>query len=237
MLLSVDASQLEPRLAADLSNDPELCRIYREKRDVYAETALRLFETVDERQTAKTLTLGIFYGLGYKNYHERLQANGVFRFSQDDCKGHIEDWFKLYKGVKTFMDTCATAARKYGYVATRSGRRRYLPNCSLTNPELFYVRAEAERQAGNHPVQGGAADYIKRAGIRIWEWIATLKPGTVEPLLQIHDEYLCEIPEKNAAKYGAIVKRLMSSESEHDWTYRVPIKAKFAVAKTWAELK
>lgn len=237
MLLSVDASQLEMRLTADLSNDPELCRIYREERDVYSETSIRLFGSVDERQTAKMLSLAILYGMMGKSYHERLQAAGVFKFSREDCDKHIEEWFKLYKGVKVFMDTCAAAARKYGYVATRSGRRRYLPNCRLTNRELFYVRAEAERQAGNTPVQGGAADYIKRAGIRIWNWIGTLKPGTVEPLLQVHDEYLCEIPKKNAAKYGAIVKRLMSSSADKEWEYRVPISARSTVAKTWAELK
>jgi uracil-DNA glycosylase family 4 len=237
MLLSADASQLEVRLTADLSNDPELCRIYREQRDVYVETSIKLFGSEAERQIAKVLTLAILYGMMGKSYHERLQAAGVFKFSREDCDQHIVEWFKLYKGVKVFMDTCATAARKYGYVATRAGRRRYLPNCRLTNRELFYVRAEAERQAGNTPVQGGAADYIKRAGIRIWNWIGTLKPGTVEPLLQVHDEYILEVPEKNAKKYGAIVKRLMGSESEHEWEYRVPIQAKFAVAKTWAELK
>lgn len=233
--LSCDLSQIEMRVAAELSGDEKMCAIFREGRDIYTETALSIFGKKEMRQESKTLSLAIMYLMQEDSLHERYLAQGVSRFSKSDCGEQIRDWFKLYRGIKAFSDAQAETAREVGFVRSVSGRIGYYPLCRLEDPELFYVRAEAERQAGNYPIQAGAQDYTQQAGIRLWKWIRGLPPGEVEPLLQIHDEYLLEVPEAKAEEHGVKVKEIME-EGGKSWR-RVPVVANWAVAKDWGGLK
>lgn len=195
---SIDFSQIEPRLAAAISKDPELLTIYREGRDIYTEVARKLFgvEKVDKqlhRLPAKIVTLGVFYGMGERKLYEELLRWGCGTpekplFDIEACGGLIEKWFETYAGVAALVDqTLAEARRAGGWASTALGRRRFLP--ALFLPGMRYpeskLREEAERQVFNHLIQGTAQEQMKFAMLRVWP---AAQRREFEPLLQIHDE-------------------------------------------------
>lgn len=193
--VSVDYSQLEPRIVAALSQDPTLLAIYRDGRDLYAETATSLSVT---RTVAKLITLGVLYGMMAKRLQEQLVLAGCVApdgeplYSVEECERLIEKWFDTYPGVRKLVrDVVKEARDNGGYATTYDGRTRYLPAILL--PGTGYpngkLRQEAERQAFNHRIQGTGMEMLKRAMIRVDKQLGTL----VQPVLAIHDELVYEV--------------------------------------------
>lgn len=203
---SIDFSQIEPRLAAAISKDPELLAVYHEGRDLYSEVASALFgipvppnwKTNVEwlkkyRLPAKIITLGVFYGMGARKLYEELLRQGCGtpeapRFDIEACEALLQKWFETYAGVAALVDqTLAEARRAGGWASTALGRRRFLP--ALFLPGMRYpeskLREEAERQVFNHLIQGTAQEQMKFAMLRVWP---AAQRREFEPLLQIHDE-------------------------------------------------
>ena len=227
VLLSADYSQVELRIMAHLAEDPILIEAFRNGEDIHTRTACEVFGIPVEmmvpemRRQAKAINFGIIYG---------LSAFGLARDLNVDmkiAKAFIDGYFQRYKGVKTFIDRTLDEARKNGYVETIMGRRRYLPEINSKNNT---ARKFAERTAVNTPVQGSAADMIKKAMIRIEEAMDAqgLKSRMI---LQVHDELLFEVPEDERERVEAVV----IEEMEGVQALKVPLKVDAGTGKTWAD--
>jgi DNA polymerase I len=244
-MVSVDYSQIEPRLVAALSEDTKLVEIYRTGRDIYKETARALFHIpegspVDDfrhRLPAKTVTLGVLYGMGPQKLYESLLAAGcgegdpwVPYFDLDACGSLIDRWFDIYPGVRRLVTRTVLAARQAdGWVYTVGGRGRYLPGLFLTGRYWPHskLREEAERQVFNTLIQGTAAERMKEGMIEV--------DGAhlpFEPLLQIYDELVGEAPENVAEDTASIMRGLMEVEF-----MGIELVTKAAVAGSWGQLK
>lgn len=245
-MFSIDYSQIEMRNMAALSQDPELLRIYREDRDIYTETVPALFGVdippdwktndqwrLDYRIPSKTVTLAVGYGIQGRSLFEQLLKAGCGtpdkpRFPLEECDPLIDRWYAHYAGARRRMhDVCAQARRDGGWVSTELGRRRFLP-------ALFYegrrypqskMRAEAERQAFNHEVQGTSQEDMKRGMLRVWP---RAEAGEWEPLLQIHDEIVGQ------TRTSDIVPELAAAMVAERGG--VTLKTEFSTGQTWAEL-
>lgn len=248
-MFSIDYSQIEPRLAAALSQDPELCRIYREGRDIYTEVAIALFgvqpppgngELADwklqYRLPAKIVTLGVFYGMGPRKLYEELLRWGCGTpdaptFDEEACADLIARWFARYTGVRDLVNTtCWQARAADGWAMTYGGRGRFLPALMLEGrwyPESK-LREEAERQAFNHLVQGTAQEYMKRGMLRV-EPVADA--GGFEPLLQIHDELVGQVPTRDEGIVPALARMM---EAEHGG---IVLKTGWTTGGDWGALK
>lgn len=186
-LLSADYSQVELRIMAALSGDPHLIEAFCENRDIHTETAARVFhierDQVDRtmRRAAKAVNFGIIYGISAFGLSERLGC------SRGEATQLIENYFKEFSGVKSYMESLTEHASKLGYAETLYGRRRYLPDLQSANHNL---RMAAERTAINTPIQGTAADMIKLAMVRV---DTLLKKRRSRMIMQIHDELLIEL--------------------------------------------
>lgn len=247
VMFSVDFSQIEPRLAAALSGDTRLMAMYREKRDIYSETAKGLFhvEAVDpirHRLPAKVVTLGVMYGIGGDKLWEELVKwgagevrDGRFQpfFSKDECHELIGRWFELYPGVTAYVQRVVVEARRAGgVVLTMGGRMRRLPALYLMGsrwPDSM-LREEAERQAFNHRIQGTAQEVMKGAMKRVWDGYATR--GLVCPLLQIHDELVAEC-EDSVADW--VPKEVAAVMETREWG--MDFVTSYKVAGNWGDLK
>lgn len=235
-LLSVDLSQIELRIGAHLSQDKEMMRAFKKGEDLHQRTADLLGIS---RYIAKTINFGIFYGMSWLRLHsELLEANAHPPFKPlqkyqecSYCTGVIREWFKLFRGVKAWLSDLLAGARRRGYVRGLSGRLRYLPNLYIRegNP----LRSEAERHAGNFPVQEGAGYIIKRAMRRMWKWIEAHPEAKVEPLLQIYDELLFEVPKLSAPAMSKVFSKMMVAD---EGLFSVPLKADSAVGRNWGSL-
>ena len=188
-----DYSQIELRILAHMSGDPELIAAYRENEDIHRITASKVFKTPFDqvtplqRRNAKAVNFGIVYGISSFGLSQGLSI------SRKEAAEYIEAYFKTYPGIKAFLDKLVKDARENGYAVTMYGRRRPVPELSSSN---FMQRSFGERVAMNSPIQGSAADIIKIAMIRVWEAIAREKLGS-RLILQIHDELLIEtVPEE-----------------------------------------
>ena len=188
VLVACDYSQIELRIMAHLSGDQGLLRAFAEGKDIHAATAAEVFDrkleevTPNERRAAKAINFGLMYGMGAWGLARNL---GIDRGQAQD---YIALYFSRYPGVREFMDRTREQAREQGYVETVFGRRLYLENISARNQAL---RAGAERAAINAPMQGTAADIIKRAMIDIDAWLAG-QGGRARMILQVHDELVFE---------------------------------------------
>ena len=171
------------------------------------------------RSRAKTVNFGILYGMGAQRL-AREQGIPV-----KEAAAFIQEYFAKLPGVKVYIDACVETGRSRGYVETLLGRRRYLPNLLSGH---HGDRSAAERMALNTPVQGSAADLIKRAMIRLHRRLAREHPD-VHLLLQVHDELLLELPEAKAAEMAALVEDEMSSV----FKLAVPLKVDAGWGKTW----
>ncbi len=225
--VSADYSQIELRLLAHLSQDPELVRAFEEKQDIHAYTASLVFgiplEDVSEemRYKAKAVNFGILYG---------QQAFGLSKglgISFKEASDFIETYFQRYKKVKDFFEFCKESVRKSGRAVTLTGRQRPIPEIDSKNPML---RSAAERLAINTPLQGTAADLIKIAMLQLDAWLDK-NPGNGQLLLQIHDELICEVSKEHADKCAASMKRIM----EGVFPLRVPLHVDVAIGKNWGE--
>ena len=226
-LLSADYNQIELRVLADLAEDPALISAFGEGLDIHQATASEVFEvelgrvTPGMRRTAKVINYGIIYGMGATRMSREL---GISRTKASEF---IERYFARYAGVRHFYEEMLGRARRLGYTETRAGRRRYLHDIHSTNGGL---RQAAERVATNTPIQGGAADIIKVAMVRLADALrgAGLRSAMV---LQIHDELLLECPDAEVADAGDITRRCMQEAAD----LRVPVVVDIGVGPTWAD--
>jgi len=227
VLLSADYSQIELRIAAALSGDPQLIQDFLGGRDIHKATAERLFSTSDitpeMRRVAKTVNFGIIYGITAHGLAERL--GGI---SRTEAQQLIDQYFARYPGVKAYIEAQIARVRERGYAETLLGRRRYIPNIHSGNKTL---RAEAERLAINTPIQGTAADLIKLAMIRLQ---AAGLPSEARLLLQIHDELLWEMPASLIPEVAPAIARIMCEALT--LPHQVPIEVDLKVGPNWLEM-
>lgn len=225
--LSADYSQIELRLLAHLSEDPILLEAFRKGEDIHTHTASIVFNvpldavTPKMRTQAKTVNFGILYG---------QQAYGLstqLGISYHEAAEFIETYFARYKGVKTFLEENIRWARTHGKAVTMTGRQRPLPDITSPNPSL---RAQAERFAINTPLQGAAADLIKKAMIAV-DLLLQNKPHLGSLLLQIHDELLFESPDELIQDLAQEVKLLM----ETALPLKIPLVVDISIGKNWGD--
>ncbi len=226
-LLSADYSQIELRILAHLSADPALIKAFKKGEDIHTRTAAEIFgqplDAVDEdgRRMAKAVNFGIVYGLSAFGLSRQL------KITPGEAKEFIEQYFGLYKNVKTFMDETIERARETGYTVTVMNRRRYLPDLHSKNR---MVREAAERVAINSPVQGSAADLIKLAMIRLHDQLAKKKLKS-KMIMQVHDELVFECPAGEKKEVEALVKK----EMEEVWAMKVPVVVHLDWGHDWSE--
>ena len=227
VMMSADYSQIELRIMAHLSCDQHLVSAFRDGIDVHAATASKIFGvpvgevTADQRRVAKTANFGIMYGISSFGLAQRL------RCSRSEAKKIIDDYFASFPSIKYFIADTLASARETGYVETIFGRRRYIPDVNSHNGN---VRALAERNAVNAPIQGSSADIIKLAMIGVDRRLRQEAPGT-RLVLQIHDELLLEVPSGEIEK----VRDIVVAEMENVVKLSVPLTVECNYGKTWLE--
>jgi DNA polymerase-1 len=227
VLVSADYSQIELRLLADVADLPVLRESFANGEDIHARTASEVFgipmEGMDPmtRRRAKAINFGIIYGISGFGLARQL---GI---TPGEARGYIGRYFERYPGILEYMEQTKKTARDKGYVESPFGRRCWVPGIADKNGAR---RAYAERQAINAPLQGGAADIIKRAMVRL---PAALKAAGLRSrlLLQVHDELLFEAPEAEAATLAAVARRVMENAA----VLSVPLVVETGTGKTWAE--
>jgi len=230
-LLSVDYSQIELRLAAEMAEIPALKEAFTRGDDIHAMTASQVFgipiEGMDPmvRRRAKAINFGIIYGISAFGLAQQLSI------PQGEAKAYIEAYFLRYPGIRGYMDRTKEFARKHGYVTTLFGRRCHLPGIADKNPAR---RSFMERAAINAPLQGTAADIIKRAMIRL---PAALKSANLQArmLLQVHDELLFEVPEAECDATAKLVVEIMEQAALPAREISVPLIAEAGFGNNWAE--
>ncbi|MDP2708973.1 MAG: DNA polymerase I [bacterium] len=230
-LLSLDYSQIELRLAAHMSGDKKMIAAFKNQEDIHTATAaaingLALDEVTPElRRQAKATNFGILYGQGPHG----LAQNADIPYAR--AKEFIDQYFKVYEGVKVFVDQTIEAARGRGFAETLFGRRRFLPEI---NSSVMQVRKAAERMAINTPLQGTAADIIKVAMIRAAELIGKkYQAGEVRMLLQVHDELVFEVKNDSVKKAAEEIKEIMESVIK----LKVTLAVDASVGDNWGEME
>ena len=227
LFLSADYSQIELRVFAHYSGDPAFMEAFRKEEDIHTRTASEVLGvekdrvTPDMRRIAKAINFGIIYGMGPQTLSEQLGID------LPTAKDYIAAYYSRYQGVARYRDAAIGAAREKGYVTTLFHRRRYLPDIEHKNR---MIRAESERMAINTPIQGTAADLIKKAMIRIHERLGEQKLKS-RLLVQVHDELLFEVSEEELPRVRALVKEEM--EGVH--RLNVPLKVDMKTGRNWEE--
>ena len=230
LIYSSDYSQIELRVLAHISNDEHLKAAFLEGQDIHASTAMRVFGiekaedvTPNMRRQAKAVNFGIVYGISDYGLSQNL---GITRKA---AQQYIDTYFEKYPGVKEYMERIVREAKDQGFVETLYHRRRYLPDINSRN---YNIRSFAERTAINTPIQGSAADILKIAMIELDK---RLKEEKLEAtlLLQVHDELVFEVPEKELETLDHLVSEVM----EHAVSLHVPLITDSSWGKTWYEAK
>ena len=229
--LSVDYSQIELRLAAHIADVEPLRQAFLDGQDIHAITASQVFDEPVEgmdpmvRRKAKAINFGIIYGMSAFGLSQNL---GI---PQAEAKAYIDAYFARYPGIKDYMQRMKAACRDSGYVETLFGRKVHMPMIKDKNPAR---RNFAERAAINAPIQGAAADIIKRAMIRVPPALAKAKLKA-RMLLQVHDELLFEVPEDELDKTAEVVKGVMETACHPVVELSVPLVADAGTGPNWAE--
>lgn len=225
-ILAIDYSQIELRIMAHLSGDPTLINAFHNKIDIHTATAAEVFEmpidavTHEARRRAKAINFGLIYGMSAFGLAKQLGT------SREEAQAYVDIYFKRYPGVKAYMERTRAFASAHGYVETIWGRRLDLPEINSKN---YTVRMAAERTAINAPMQGTAADIIKKAMIMIDQWITDKQPD-VRMIMQVHDELVFEVGHEAEAN-AEIIKHFM----ETAMTLSVPLEAHMAMGMNWDE--
>jgi DNA polymerase-1 len=225
VLLAVDYSQIELRILAHFSGDEPLVHAFREGIDVHRQTAAVVFDipigqvTADQRAQAKTINFATLYGQGPFALAQQL---GI---SREDAKAFIAAYFERFKGVRGYLDEMVRVAHERGYVETLLGRRRFIPELQSRN---WNIRQFGERVAQNTPIQGTAADLIKKAMIDVDRALEASDWGA-RLLLTVHDELLFEVPEDRVEDVRPAVVELMQNAMK----LAVPIDVDFGVGNSW----
>ena len=226
-ILSVDYSQIELRIMAHLSKDVSLCDAFLANLDVHSATAADVFDvdlkdvTNDQRRAAKAINFGLMYGMSAFGLTKQINV------SRAEAQTYLDEYFKKYKGVETYMQNIRDQAKKDLFVETIMGRKLHVADINSSN---FRVRSAAERAAINAPLQGSAADIIKVAMINIQNWIFAKKPP-IKMIMQVHDELIFEVQAENAVILTEEVKDIMENAVKLD----VPLLTEAGIGKNWNE--
>ncbi|MBP6121541.1 MULTISPECIES: DNA polymerase I [Providencia] len=226
-VMAADYSQIELRIMAHLSQDKGLLTAFAEGKDIHKATAAEVFGvaledvTNDQRRSAKAINFGLIYGMSAFGLARQL---GIPR---GEAQRYMDLYFERYPGVLRYMENTRLQASEQGYVETLEGRRLYLADINASNGMR---RKAAEREAINAPMQGTAADIIKKAMIAVDEWLQTEKPNA-DMLMQVHDELVFEVKESELEHVQEKVQALM----EQSMTLDVPLKVDVGVGDNWDE--
>lgn len=229
VILGADYSQIELRILAHLSETESLISAFKHGEDIHSKTAMDVFGlteetlTADDRRNAKAINFGIIYGMGAFGLSENL---GI---TQKAASKFIDNYFETYSGIKKYMDETIQDAKYNGYVSTLFNRRRYIPELAQKN---YAMRQFGERTAMNAPIQGTAADIIKKAMIDVSEAMKQKKVKS-RLLSQVHDELLFEVPQEELEEMIEIVTATMEQVTE----LKVPLKADYSYGPTWYDAK
>jgi len=226
-LISADYSQIELRIVAHLAHDKKMIQAFLDGEDIHSATAAEVYGVEENkitpkmRRVAKTVNFGVIYGMSPYGLSQSL---GI---SREEAKNFIDKYFLIYQGVKKYTEEIVDVGKATGYVETLFGRKRYLPEI---NSGLFAVRNSAERMAINMPVQGTAADIMKKAMINVKSKIKNQKSKL---LLQVHDELVFEAPEKDVKKIAKEIKEIMEAVFKLSVSLEVEVKA----GRNWQEME
>jgi DNA polymerase I len=229
LIFAADYSQIELRVLADIAGDEKLIQAFKDDLDIHTKTAMEVFHvdkdevTSNMRRQAKAVNFGIVYGISDYGLSQSL---GITR---KEAGQFIDRYLATYPGVKDYMDDIIHSAKQKGYVTTVMQRRRYLPEITSRN---FNIRSFAERTAMNTPIQGSAADIIKKAMIDMVDALKDLGLKT-RLLLQVHDELIFEAPEEEIET----LKKLVPDVMENALELKVPLKVDYSYGPTWFDAK
>lgn len=224
-LIAADYSQIELRIMAHLSKDDGLMTAFKEGKDIHSATAAEVFGvhldevSAEQRRSAKAINFGLIYGMSAYGLARQLNIN------RKDADKYIKLYFERYPGVKRYMDDTRALAAEQGYVETLYGRRLYLPEIKASN---HMRRQAAERTAINAPMQGTAADIIKRAMIAVDQWIES-QDKDIKLIMQVHDELVLEVPNDELEEVSSVLESRMSEAGD----LSVPLIVHMGVADNW----
>ena len=231
-LVSADYSQIELRVLAHIADIPALRQAFADGLDIHAMTASEMFGVPvkdmppEVRRRAKAINFGIIYGISAFGLANQL---GI---SREEAGAYIKTYFERFPGIRDYMDRTKAFAHENGYVETIFGRRIHYPEINTRNPSM---RGFLERAAINAPIQGSAADIIRRAMIRMPEALETAKLSSARMLLQVHDELIFEVKEADIAKTIETVRHVMEKSPEPAIALSVPLKVDAKAAANWEE--
>lgn len=229
VLLSLDYSQIELRVLATITGDSTMTEAFSSDTDIHTKTAMEVFGVAHDevtslmRRNAKAVNFGIVYGISDYGLSQNL---GITR---KEAKTFIDNYLDSFPEVKKFMKSIVQDAKRDGYVKTLMNRRRYIPDIHSKN---FNARSFAERTAMNSPIQGSAADIIKRAMVK-YASDKKAQRFNAELLLQIHDELIFDIPKDEVEDFIPVIKNIM----ENALDLKVPLKVDYGYGKDWYEVK
>jgi DNA polymerase-1 len=227
-IVAADYSQIELRIMAHLSQDKGLLEAFSTGKDIHKATAAEVFSvalddvTVDQRRSAKAINFGLIYGMSAFGLAKQLNIG------RQEAQQYMDRYFKRYPGVLIYMEETRAIAHENSFVETILGRRLQLPNIKSRNGML---KKAAERAAINAPMQGTAADIIKKAMIDMASWVAKQESGTVQILMQVHDELVFSIKEELVDAYIKEIQRIMANAANLD----VPLIADAGIGDNWDE--
>ena len=232
VLLGADYSQIELRVLAHISGDPGLTAAFRRGEDIHASTAAAIFDipidrvTPEQRRFAKQVNFGLIYGMSVG----RLARDGGI--PQMEAENFVAQYFGRFPKVREYLERTLAQAKNQGYVETLLGRRRYFPVLQTVSPAQEQARRRAEREAVNAPIQGSAADIIKRAMLNLHR--ALHERGlAARMILQVHDELVLEVPREELPAVTPLVREMMESA----YPLRVPLKVDLSVGTNWGEME
>jgi DNA polymerase I-like protein with 3'-5' exonuclease and polymerase domains len=226
-LIDADYSQIELRVLADMAGDAAMTEAFRNNADIHSLTAAYIFGSSDvskeQRMAAKRVNFGVVYGMS------DFALSNDLGVSVAEAKQYINSFFERYSGVRDYFETLIETGREQGYVTTKLGRRRYIPELKASN---YLLRKHGERAARNAPIQGTAADIIKLAMLRIAKRLENEKLEA-RLILQVHDELIIEAPINEAEKVAALVKE----EMRDAYTLSVPLVVDVGIGADWYNAK
>ena len=227
-IVAADYSQIELRIMAHLSQDKGLLEAFSQGVDIHKATAAEVFSvdvddvTVNQRRSAKAINFGLIYGMSAFGLAKQLNIG------RHDAQQYMDKYFNRYPGVQTYMEDTRSVAKEQGYVETILGRRLQLPNINSRNGML---KKASERAAINAPMQGTAADIIKKAMIDVAGWVSQQAAGSVQLLMQVHDELVFSIKEDCVTSYTKDIQQIMANAAKLD----VPLIADADMGDNWDE--
>jgi DNA polymerase-1 len=230
-LVSADYSQIELRLLAEVADVPALRRAFQEGTDIHAMTASEMFGVPvkdmpgEVRRRAKAINFGIIYGISAFGLANQLSI------AREEAGAYIKKYFERFPGIRDYMEESKEFCRRHGYVVTLFGRKCHYPDIKASNPSL---RAFNERAAINARLQGSAADIIRRAMVRMEPALSQAKLSA-QMLLQVHDELIFEVPEKEVEKTLPVIRKVMTDAPHPAVSLHVPLQVDARAADNWDE--